>query len=121
MRRCDRTYIGLLFTHNSHVCPENFSSVDWHSFVPVETIEFIEADSRLDLPSTITIKQLQALSLTEKRAGFLSYDRAGNLMAASSAVYLPEGQSGLQGNDMMDDDDVEMEVRRDCDFSPRKD
>ncbi|KAI8831576.1 Pre-mRNA splicing factor PRP21 like protein-domain-containing protein [Chytridium lagenaria] len=45
--------------------------IDWHDFVVVETVEFVEADEVLQLPPPISIMDLEGLSLSQKRSNSL--------------------------------------------------
>ena len=45
-----------------------YAQVDWHDFVVVGTIEFTEADDRVDLPPPTSLNDLQSASLEQKAA-----------------------------------------------------
>lgn len=75
-----------------------FASIDWHDFVIVETVEFTEADDHIDLPPPLSLKQLESMSLVEKKT-------AAMISAAQPKPMEIEG----------DDDDGEMDVEMDED------
>ncbi|KAJ3213396.1 hypothetical protein HDU67_002928 [Dinochytrium kinnereticum] len=45
-----------------------YAMIDWHDFVVVETVEFVDADEVLQLPPPISIMDLEGLSLAQKRS-----------------------------------------------------
>ncbi|KAJ2890404.1 SF3a splicing factor complex subunit, partial [Coemansia aciculifera] len=45
---------------------EAFLSIDWHDFVVVGTVEFVEEDAFVDLPGPLRLQDLTAMSLEEK-------------------------------------------------------
>ncbi|KAJ3410937.1 splicing factor 3a, subunit 1 [Chytridiales sp. JEL 0842] len=45
-----------------------YASIDWHDFVVVDTIEFLESDEMLRLPPPISIMDLESMTLAQKRA-----------------------------------------------------
>eukprot|EP00842_Homolaphlyctis_polyrhiza_P002488 jgi/Hompol1/323/HPOL_003961-RA len=45
-----------------------FASIDWHDFVVVEKIEFVEEDERLVLPAPMLLSELEAMTLEQKRS-----------------------------------------------------
>lgn len=45
-----------------------YLSIDWHDFVVVQTIDFTDADSSINLPHPTSIKALQSVSLTQRQA-----------------------------------------------------
>jgi splicing factor 3A subunit 1 len=46
---------------------EAFLSINWQDFVVVQTIEFTEADDAVELPLPKSLKELETMSLTQKR------------------------------------------------------
>lgn len=44
-----------------------FAEIDWHEFAIVQTIEFTAADANTELPVPMTIEQMEARALEEKR------------------------------------------------------
>ena len=48
-----------------------FASIDWHDFVVVETIEFSEADDKLNLPPPLSVRAIESMSMAQKRAAAL--------------------------------------------------
>ncbi|KAJ1334634.1 hypothetical protein BSLG_007789 [Batrachochytrium salamandrivorans] len=45
-----------------------FAIVDWHDFVVVDTIEFVEIDERSYLPPPMSVTELESMTLEEKRS-----------------------------------------------------
>ncbi|KAI8801207.1 Pre-mRNA splicing factor PRP21 like protein-domain-containing protein, partial [Cladochytrium replicatum] len=45
-----------------------YNSIDWHDFVVVQTIEFVEGDENLDLPPPLRVVDLENMTLAQKRA-----------------------------------------------------
>ncbi|KAJ1547172.1 hypothetical protein HK096_004084 [Nowakowskiella sp. JEL0078] len=48
-----------------------YASIDWHDFVVVQTIEFVESDDQVELPLPTSIKELEGMSLAQKSAVIL--------------------------------------------------
>ncbi|QSL64568.1 hypothetical protein MERGE_001869 [Pneumocystis wakefieldiae] len=44
-----------------------YAQIDWHDFVVVETIEFTNADDRMDLPAPTSLSVLQSATLEQKQ------------------------------------------------------
>lgn len=44
-----------------------FATIDWHDFVVVETIEFVEADDRAVLPVPLVLSELESMTLAERK------------------------------------------------------
>jgi splicing factor 3A subunit 1 len=44
-----------------------FATIDWHDFVVVETIEFNDADNRAVLPPPMILKELQSMTLEQRK------------------------------------------------------
>lgn len=70
-----------------------FATIDWHDFVVVETIEFLEADNKAVLPPPTSILELQSMTL-EQRKALLSFDN---------------GPAEDEEDDMEMDDDMDMD------------
>ncbi|KAJ3126354.1 hypothetical protein HK098_007618 [Nowakowskiella sp. JEL0407] len=45
-----------------------YASIDWHDFVVVQTIEFVEADEVMELPPPTSIKEIEGMSIAQKSA-----------------------------------------------------
>lgn len=54
-----------MFTIPSYI--EAFLSINWQDFVVVQTIEFTEADDAVELPLPKSLRELETMSLTQKR------------------------------------------------------
>ncbi|KAJ3275958.1 splicing factor 3a, subunit 1 [Terramyces sp. JEL0728] len=72
-----------------------FATIDWHDFVVVETIEFLEADDRATLPPPMSIEELESMTL-EQRKSLLKFEA-------------PRVENIAEPDDMEMDDDVDME------------
>jgi splicing factor 3A subunit 1 len=72
-----------------------FATIDWHDFIVVETIEFLEADARTVLPQPMNVLELQSMTL-EQRKSMINFEAA--------AVALEEDEQDME----MDQDDMEM-------------
>lgn len=44
-----------------------FNEIDWQDFVVVSTVEFTEADQEMDLPPPMSLREVQAMTLREKK------------------------------------------------------
>ncbi|RKO92725.1 Pre-mRNA splicing factor PRP21 like protein-domain-containing protein, partial [Blyttiomyces helicus] len=78
-----------------------YALIDWHDFVIVDTVEFVEADESLDLPAPLSLVDLESMTLAQKKAAL---------------IFNTETPEGDDGGDMdvellqqMETDDVEME------------
>ncbi|KAJ3106821.1 hypothetical protein HDU97_005533 [Phlyctochytrium planicorne] len=61
-----------------------YALIDWHDFVVVETVEFVDADDILQLPPPISIMDLEGLTLTQKRNKSLFATDTSRLNATAS-------------------------------------
>ncbi|KAI8325706.1 Surp module [Martensiomyces pterosporus] len=79
---------------------EAFLSIDWHDFVVVGAVEFVEEDAYMELPEPLRLQDLKSMSLEEKRK------------AKSEGASNTAGAGPSPGYEHMDedDDDVEMEM-----------
>ncbi|ORY03634.1 hypothetical protein K493DRAFT_254090 [Basidiobolus meristosporus CBS 931.73] len=73
-----------------------YATIDWHDFVIVETVEFLEADETMELPPPMSLTELESMSLAQKKMA--------SMFGPESTV---EDKSGDVDMDM--DDDVDME------------
>ncbi|KAJ3319048.1 splicing factor 3a, subunit 1 [Boothiomyces sp. JEL0866] len=73
----------------------SFATIDWHDFVVVETIEFLEADDRAVLPPPMSIEELESMTL-EQRKSLLKFEA-------------PRVENSADADDMEMDEDVDME------------
>ncbi|KAF9581646.1 SF3a splicing factor complex subunit [Lunasporangiospora selenospora] len=80
-----------------------FLSINWQDFVVVETIEFTEADEAMELPVPKSLKELENMSLAQKR---MMQVLAETEQATPNAT---GGQDGPQDIEVDFDDDVDME------------
>ncbi|KAJ3188838.1 splicing factor 3a, subunit 1 [Gaertneriomyces sp. JEL0708] len=87
-----------------------YASIDWHDFVIVDTVEFVEADEQMDLPPPLSRQHLENMSLAQKKAGAMF----GEMPDAE-----PESAEA-QGSDNSDDEemDVDMEESDEEDQGP---
>ncbi|KAJ3258490.1 splicing factor 3a, subunit 1 [Boothiomyces macroporosus] len=72
-----------------------FATIDWHDFVVVETIEFLEADERAVLPPPMSVEELESMTL-EQRKSLLKFEA-------------PRVENTAEPDDMEMDEDVDME------------
>ncbi|KAJ3141868.1 splicing factor 3a, subunit 1 [Geranomyces variabilis] len=61
-----------------------YASIDWHDFVIVDTVEFAEADERMNLNPPMRLEELEGMSLAQKKAA-LMFDTQQNAQAAADA------------------------------------
>ncbi|KAJ1802457.1 SF3a splicing factor complex subunit, partial [Coemansia sp. RSA 2598] len=95
---------------------EAFLSIDWHDFVVVGTVEFVEEDSFAELPPPLRLQDLKALSLEAKHSIVAGEAGAAGVRAPSTfAPAKPLLQAAHVDVDVNDDDDVEMDVEADDD------
>ncbi|KAJ1770999.1 SF3a splicing factor complex subunit [Coemansia sp. RSA 1843] len=100
-----------------------FLSIDWHDFVVVGTVEFVEEDAYIDLPAPLRLQDLKSMSLEQKRKTVAgdSTAGAGSSMAQVEATQpAPEirhvgSTKPTYGADEEEDNDVDMEVEMDED------
>ncbi|TPX56013.1 hypothetical protein PhCBS80983_g04875 [Powellomyces hirtus] len=48
-----------------------YASIDWHDFVIVDTVEFVEADERMNLNPPLRLEDLENMSLSQKKAALM--------------------------------------------------
>ncbi|KAJ1801058.1 SF3a splicing factor complex subunit [Coemansia sp. RSA 2399] len=98
-----------------------FLSIDWHDFVVVGTVEFVEEDAYVDLPAPLQLQSLQSMSLEQKRKTVAGDGTAESDTTLAQAGRVPSAQvvdSAQHAHDVDDDDednDVDMEVEMDED------
>ncbi|KAJ3194192.1 hypothetical protein HK101_003312, partial [Irineochytrium annulatum] len=80
-----------------------YAMIDWHDFVVVETVEFVEADEVLQLPPPISIMDLEGMTLAQKKAAVL-------FEPPQAAA---EEQGGDMDMDMEEEDDTPAPQQRD--------
>ncbi|KAJ2664944.1 SF3a splicing factor complex subunit [Coemansia sp. RSA 1200] len=84
-----------------------FLSIDWHDFVVVGTVEFVEEDAYLELPPPIRLQDLKSMSLEQKRRTV-----AGGKSTTEQPDHRVLADSRADANDD-EDNDVDMEVEMD--------
>ncbi|KAJ1737955.1 SF3a splicing factor complex subunit [Coemansia sp. Benny D160-2] len=89
-----------------------FLSIDWHDFVVVGTVEFVEEDAYLELPPPIRLHDLKSMSLEQKRRTV-----AGGKSAAEQPDSMPGADDGEEEEEEDNDADVDMEVEMDDESS----
>ncbi|KAG8866315.1 SF3a splicing factor complex subunit, partial [Serendipita sp. 405] len=68
-----------------------FAEVDWHDFAIVQTIEFTGADATSELPVPMTLQQMEARSLEEKRhLAMVMVDATEEVERAKEAAKVPQ-------------------------------
>ncbi|KAJ1817979.1 SF3a splicing factor complex subunit [Coemansia sp. RSA 2671] len=101
---------------------EAFLSIDWHDFVVVGTVEFVEEDAFVELPGPLRLQDLAAMSLEEKHNSRAVTE--GETPKAAPIQPVPIQPAPVQqepvrpatadgGDDDEDEDDVEMEMDED--------
>ncbi|KAJ3346136.1 SF3a splicing factor complex subunit [Kappamyces sp. JEL0680] len=73
-----------------------FATIDWHDFVVVETIEFLETDARAVLPQPMVLMELKSMTL-EQRKALMKFDVDQNAAA-----------DGEEDMDVDDGEDMDM-------------
>ena len=48
-----------------------FALIDWHDFVVVDTIEFVDSDEMMDLPPPMTLSDLENMTLAQRKANLV--------------------------------------------------
>ncbi|KAJ2772749.1 SF3a splicing factor complex subunit [Coemansia nantahalensis] len=107
---------------------EAFLSIDWHDFVIVGAVEFVEEDAFIDLPPPLRLQDLKSMSLEDKHRAATDAGSGAPAAAAvapapsrASAAVQPVGPgpsaagANEGGDDEDDDDDVEMDMEDDED------
>ncbi|KAJ2084081.1 SF3a splicing factor complex subunit [Coemansia sp. RSA 988] len=99
---------------------EAFLSIDWHDFVVVGAVEFVEEDAYADLPIPLRLQDLKSMSLEAKHksTGVQSNRVSGTAdISAQTADQSGQPNSGMGAHmeDEEEDDDVEMEMDDDDD------
>ncbi|KAJ2474199.1 SF3a splicing factor complex subunit [Coemansia sp. RSA 2322] len=102
---------------------EAFLSIDWHDFVVVGTVEFVEEDSFVDLPGPLRLQDLASMSLEDKHkhnaqqavanpaAAMAGLSLAPMDSAAKPAVGASEAKHiSVDDQDDDEDNDVEMDM-----------
>ncbi|KAJ1940942.1 SF3a splicing factor complex subunit [Linderina macrospora] len=87
---------------------EEFLAIDWHDFVVVGTVEFVEEDAFVDLPEPMLLQDLKNMSLEDKHRT-QQQDDAGRSTAESAATEAHRNVSQAE-EDEDDDNDVEMDM-----------
>ncbi|KAJ2531803.1 SF3a splicing factor complex subunit [Coemansia sp. RSA 1935] len=89
-----------------------FLSIDWHDFVVVGTVEFVEEDEFAELPPPMLLQDLKSMSLEDK------HKAAGRSESADVRAQSLDNEQDLNTEDADnedEDDDVEMEMEDDVD------
>ncbi|KAJ2781050.1 SF3a splicing factor complex subunit [Coemansia javaensis] len=103
---------------------EAFLSVDWHDFVVVGAVEFVEEDAFIDLPPPLRLQDLKSMSLADKHKASLG-DAPGAPAAAPVPPQTvqprtvpgprPATNATEYNEEEEDDDDVEMDMEDESD------
>ncbi|KAJ3065066.1 hypothetical protein HK102_008036, partial [Quaeritorhiza haematococci] len=78
-----------------------YASIDWHDFMIVDTIEFVEVDETLELPPPMSIMELESMTLAQRKAAAMVQTQP----AAESRDDDDAGDMEVE----MDEDDEDME------------
>ncbi|EGF77967.1 hypothetical protein BATDEDRAFT_35836 [Batrachochytrium dendrobatidis JAM81] len=81
-----------------------FATIDWHDFVVVDTIEFVEVDERSYLPPPMSVVELESMTLEQRRT-LLSFEKPPEPEIFETVVETAEEQ--------MEDDDIDMDMEDD--------
>ncbi|KAJ2544891.1 SF3a splicing factor complex subunit, partial [Coemansia sp. RSA 1933] len=96
-----------------------FMSIDWHDFVVVGTVEFVEEDAYVDLPAPIQLQSLKSMSLEQKHKTIADGNTSGPESALTQPIPQTQNVDSVQAAHNVDDDeednDVDMEVEMDED------
>ncbi|KAJ2330746.1 SF3a splicing factor complex subunit, partial [Coemansia sp. RSA 2681] len=107
---------------------EAFLSIDWHDFVVVGTVEFVEEDAFVDLPGPLRLQDLTSMSLEDKHNSRRAAANGELPIRSGAAAPVPvppaaprhapavsdRVDADVQDEDE-DDNDVEMEMDEDDD------
>ncbi len=90
-----------------------FQEIDWQDFVVVQTIEFTSTDTTIELPPPPTVREMEKLTLNERKMAALIVEEAGQEADDARAG---AGQNGSgAGADGAGDIEVEMDEDSDDD------
>ncbi|KAJ2817158.1 SF3a splicing factor complex subunit, partial [Coemansia furcata] len=99
---------------------EAFLSIDWHDFVVVGTVEFVEEDAFVDLPEPLRLQDLATMSLEEKhisrRVANGETPKPASVQPPAPTRSVSPPTASVVENDVdeeEDDNDVEMETDED--------
>lgn len=84
-----------------------YAQIDWHDFVVVETIQFVEADNKVNLPAPISLGQLQFATLEQKKVGSLRIEEAPPDFVPEAPASLPPKPIAAIREDKKEEDIVE--------------
>jgi splicing factor 3A subunit 1 len=85
-----------------------FAEIDWQDFVVVQTIEFTSTDQTIDLPPPTTIREMEKLTLNERKMAALIVEEVGE-------------RSDEQANGVDEDAEMEVEMDEESDDEETKD
>ncbi|KAJ1931622.1 SF3a splicing factor complex subunit, partial [Linderina pennispora] len=85
---------------------EEFLAIDWHDFVVVGTVEFVEEDAFVDLPEPMLLQDLKNMTLEDKRRSQQQDDTSRPAERTTAA----DTHHAAAQVEEEDDDDVEMEM-----------
>ncbi|KAJ2805953.1 SF3a splicing factor complex subunit, partial [Coemansia furcata] len=95
---------------------EAFLSIDWHDFVVVGTVEFVEEDAFVDLPEPLRLQDLATMSLEDKhisrRVANGETLKPASVQPPAPTRSVPPPTASVVDEDE-DDNDVEMETDED--------
>lgn len=88
-----------------------FQEIDWQDFVVVSTVEFTEADDMIELPPPRSLREVQNMSLREKRrAVMVSEGKEAELDEETILAQAEEAARQAMEEDGVEMDGTEMEV-----------
>ncbi|KAJ2358489.1 SF3a splicing factor complex subunit [Coemansia sp. RSA 2618] len=91
-----------------------FLSIDWHDFVVVGAVEFVEEDAFTDLPPPMRLQDLKSMSLEDKHKAATGQD-SDSPTAKPAAPAPAQRTAKVSQRAEEEDDDVEMEMEEDDD------
>ncbi|KAJ1958615.1 SF3a splicing factor complex subunit, partial [Dipsacomyces acuminosporus] len=95
---------------------EAYLSIDWHDFVVVGAVEFVEEDVYVDLPEPLKLQDLTNMSLEDKRKAKAEGSSAGEDAGASKGnAGASEEEHAIEDMDQEEDEDNDVEMEMDED------
>ncbi|CAO1621843.1 unnamed protein product [Parajaminaea phylloscopi] len=98
-----------------------FAQIDWQDFVVVSTVEISDADSHIDLPVPMSLREVENMTLAQKRlAAMIMEEDAVGESEAMGEVGLVDLPSSSAGRPQADDDGEEMQMDESDDDEAQK-
>jgi len=89
-----------------------FAEIDWQDFVVVQTIEFTSTDQTIDLPPPTTVREMEKLTLNERKMAALIVEEVGERSDQRADGENEDGEMEVEMDEESDDEETKERKRK---------